>query len=1575
VNYATLTANFHCHVPDKTDEELAQEIAKYAQLYPLETVSVEWIGPPYHRMTIHTRRPEELQKQLTTESFKQYLGTMIGCNGKDFVVANIEVPEGLTADGQPLHCLDEVNFNCTVGTFSYGKTCADLNDQNREAWCLTETLGFSYACCECNNEHLSYRGYRGGYLSVGPNGTFEKNFEREGIDDLGVNISANLASDIDMDLEGFWTISGWVRGPRSPPPDNRKKDADFDIIRRCTQMDAEGFTTCYGIGIRDLQPCFIWERFKMDGDGLKDRGTDFLTKISVLSSDRGWGDRNAAAQASFIALSYDNGFISPWFNDEPLQARFISEEDKDCMIYVGSSCEDDGRRSLVQQEKYVYDSIVLGSANAYWVADLRYYDSLTDEDILMVRYDIQKPTYFSVAQYEPDPTMQPSVQDDTFDEKIVKEAEENFYFVLFPFFIFIAGKIYNKILDIGPMKNIPVLVFCFQMMDTVLDGLFTVKLLGDNEVPKHLGYACAAFVMGPIIFNCIMFMTCIREKWSQGSHRTFRKNFGSIFFCLVATGGSMTSLSVLGSSLFADRKVFTSFPYLYIDDLPTYNILKILADIGFSGVHVLYVLEKGSVDLFVMSSISTSCIGLCYAISIFFASLIANQKNDFLSEFRMTVFCHVENPAARQNRVNNAIKSEYFSRSEMARYDRDFESGEELLEQYKDSWLRVEFVDQYSTTQCKVRVLSCPVVKGDPNLRDGAIRLVSTNELKRVNHVQRSLMPEVQLSSSGVCMEAVIYVHGPTKNLSWNWNWREAEQALEYGLRKAFPVRNVDGKKEKLYFVAIHPKRNRDNKFAKPFNDLMLQFLMELLEDHEGFEGAWQAIHEVWDDQPQVGSFDLDKHEFKRVWEVISIDKKLYETNFGHILTGRKGYNDNPALLKFIRQLATYTKTRMDQYAIDDGRPANANFDGDQFDGYDDLNYGGAQFTDARFLEQYHARSGSIATPFGLSNSQQDGYDQLKETVRDLEHQHVEMVGMKQNPTMVQGENTPGAGVSNASYSGSGSSKNAGGRRKSNLVNIDAIAGDWSKDQMDAHQAEILEQIRYLEAVSSGDEGTRQWENEPGGHGGGYNQFGLEDEDSDSEYVEDAADVMGHHDEPFSNEPFSMDDAEGHHMNETRPDVQNRLPGNQYMKSRHISETSTFETDLHDEFSDPDYYEDEELHTDGTYYSSQYSYPDGDVGSVNTDFSAFGGGSYVEEPLSEREQIELAQQQMLEHYSRNKQKPGAHKRNPHSHGLKRGPSTDLKESNVPGAPLPKSPARPKRRPRGRGLKRGPSKGGMIEASPPPTPNQFPVFGYEHEPSSPSGHNSISSPSHQHPRPYDRNDVFNQSTTSLPKPSLGKSNKLAVPGGFAHPNGPGSSRSSRSPGGSRKPFSGDPDEDESSITTVESGSYDDDMGGPEDIAYFNEPIFGKKSKASLPMHQKHDSQTSLQKPSMLSVQFENSNRVSNNKKKEYEHVNLYEEDDEHVGTYEAHHDLFGDPGDMGFMSDEYPPTPPLNTGSQLFCDNSGMVELEDQEIVMEYYNPVLPNREPAFHVSRSRSQHRHDIDIADQFEHLKVKATL
>lgn len=106
-------------------------------------------------------------------------------------------------------------------------------------------------------------------------------------------------------------------------------------------------------------------------------------------------------------------------------------------------------------------------------------------------------------------------------------------------------------------------------------------------------------------------------------------------------------------------------------------------------------------------------------------------------------------------------------------------------------------------------------------------------------------------------------------------------------------------------------ERNKENPYNKPFNDLILQFLEEILGQEQGFENAWSAISHVWDEQPQVGSFDLTKHEFKNVWDAISIDKKLHRSQVGSILEGRKKFRDQPALLKFIRQLARYTKTRV----------------------------------------------------------------------------------------------------------------------------------------------------------------------------------------------------------------------------------------------------------------------------------------------------------------------------------------------------------------------------------------------------------------------------------------------------------------------------------------------------------------------------------------------------------------------------------------------------------------------------------------------------------------------------------------
>ena len=121
-----------------------------SRLYPLETVEVVWPGAPYYDVTIHTRRPAEVEKQI--KALADSMGPSIGCDFNIFTPVNFQVTEGFSEEGHPLHCLDEVYFNCTVGTSSYGKSCADLNEENREKFCLTETLGFAYACCECKYE-------------------------------------------------------------------------------------------------------------------------------------------------------------------------------------------------------------------------------------------------------------------------------------------------------------------------------------------------------------------------------------------------------------------------------------------------------------------------------------------------------------------------------------------------------------------------------------------------------------------------------------------------------------------------------------------------------------------------------------------------------------------------------------------------------------------------------------------------------------------------------------------------------------------------------------------------------------------------------------------------------------------------------------------------------------------------------------------------------------------------------------------------------------------------------------------------------------------------------------------------------------------------------------------------------------------------------------------------------------------------------------------------------------------------------------------------------------------------------
>eukprot|EP00493_Phyllostaurus_siculus_P013917 UN14128 len=76
------------------------------------------------------------------------------------------------------------------------------------------------ACCGCPS---------GGYINLISDQTFTS--------DTSVALTPNVASDITLDLDSEWSISGWITGT----------SAEFDLTMRCDSSNA----ICYGIGIRD----------------------------------------------------------------------------------------------------------------------------------------------------------------------------------------------------------------------------------------------------------------------------------------------------------------------------------------------------------------------------------------------------------------------------------------------------------------------------------------------------------------------------------------------------------------------------------------------------------------------------------------------------------------------------------------------------------------------------------------------------------------------------------------------------------------------------------------------------------------------------------------------------------------------------------------------------------------------------------------------------------------------------------------------------------------------------------------------------------------------------------------------------------------------------------------------------------------------------------------------------------------------------------------------------------------------------------------------------------------------------
>ena len=94
----------------------------------------------YYSLTVHTRRPEELKNQIY--NLAGDIAVELGCS-------QAWTPHNVNMMNVDNHCMDEATFNCTVGAASKGKTCSELTEENLGTWCVTQSLGFSYACCAC----------------------------------------------------------------------------------------------------------------------------------------------------------------------------------------------------------------------------------------------------------------------------------------------------------------------------------------------------------------------------------------------------------------------------------------------------------------------------------------------------------------------------------------------------------------------------------------------------------------------------------------------------------------------------------------------------------------------------------------------------------------------------------------------------------------------------------------------------------------------------------------------------------------------------------------------------------------------------------------------------------------------------------------------------------------------------------------------------------------------------------------------------------------------------------------------------------------------------------------------------------------------------------------------------------------------------------------------------------------------------------------------------------------------------------------------------------------------------------
>jgi len=779
------------------------------------------------QVTIKTRRPEALMARANEHSF-------------DFLIAqNCTSPYSyalfMNETIEPL-CRDDTTVQC--------ENLFNRNHENNidDSFCERPNSDYALGCCDCGN---------GGYIELVANGAY-------GANSSSTDLSEEISSDVDMNLDETWSLTGWISGTSN----------SFDITMRCDKEKAH----CYGIGVRNGYLAWITQP-RPSGRRLL-QATEKANRIST-------GPVNSGSRM-LISVVYGGGVIQTLVNAVP-------ENVTNTAVYQGDAD---------------FTTTSIGGSGEFDIEGLQYYHGAISNNMIDLRYE---------AENDITTTEEPEESESRLEQGIGAAQDgldfllDTWYLVFVTFLMVPYSFLYNKCKGkIGPPELGTVFLFAFMMADTFLDLLFIARVFRAEQweqgtaldvfpvsIETYCTWGCVIAYGVPVVVNAFVVIPCMVDT-PFSSHRM------SSFFYLLFSGGNLAALSIFGSAFMADFDMFTFLRFDYSQNLTRRNYFKLVADIALLFIQYMFLLDQ-EIDFseygdVVVISLATTFLSLCYV----FYKLVRRfcyPKN--VARFDFEVYPHISKPRLRERMANKHMSRNYLDGGQ-SREDDDYVFMENLLIPIEGGrWLPVQFLEKKQDGMCEVRVLDCPLAQSLDTA--GTTQHVPISKLREVEEVQKNLTAHIWLEKHGIGMEGIVFVHGDLRRLSWDWNWKEIEDAVEHGIMVAYED----------HFVAIHPGRTK----MQPFTDRMMEEFENLVGSTWEVDESWVAVRDAWGQwrgQSQ-SEFDLQEKEFRKVWEFLrhETSNRLNRTRMGLILSGKVEVTD-PTILKFVRQLASHTKLVMD---------------------------------------------------------------------------------------------------------------------------------------------------------------------------------------------------------------------------------------------------------------------------------------------------------------------------------------------------------------------------------------------------------------------------------------------------------------------------------------------------------------------------------------------------------------------------------------------------------------------------------------------------------------------------------------